>query len=349
MLPHLRLHKARATQRALVGRVEPLRINLGNGAKPTTIVYSDGSASAATCLRCPDARCMRYGFTELRLPGFPTFPGDGTPGVCASGALSWTVDGDSGPTIDRSKCFGCGLCVARCPVGAIHIAKDTTAVIVDTDTKHLRAAANARAIAARPQFTRAARYGTLGVERDASVERVADKIADLLRRSGPRFPTLLARNLLLGTGWQASMRRGGDTNVRIDLIAQRAAMLCAVEVELSDAVIDAPRSVLDSLAVLQARYGVKRKSLMGTVFASGLPNQRSEYWQVIADIQKVLSVRVCTVTPTALIMLVWAGKPLLSLPHGTDGRASIRSGLEKSVGRKLEVSAGVAAALETAK
>jgi len=292
---------------------------------------------------------MRFDPAELQVPGFASFPGDGSTDVCASGAITWTLDDDSGPRIDSSKCFGCGICATRCPVGAIHMTKDTKAVLVDEDTKHIRADRAANALTTRAKIAGVPRHGAVALEGDSRVEHVAERISGLLGRSSPRFPNLLARNLLLGTGWQAAMRRSGDTNVRIDIFAQRSTQHCAIEVEFSDAVIDAPRCVLDSLSVLLSRYSLKRDSLTGMVFAFSLPNQRSEYWQVIADIEKVLSVRVHTVTPMALMMLLWAGKSLTAMPYGTYGSASIRSGIEKSIGRKLAVSPGVAAALETAK
>ena len=296
---------------------------------------------------------MRYNERELNVPSFPDFPSDGNSSVCPTGALLWPNDSCSGPTINQSLCIGCCLCATRCPVGAISISKDGTTTVTDVDTNQIVEPDKANKEDVREDFLRVKRIGCIRKENDRILKHYSSGLIKALFHMGPRFPNIISRNLMIGTGWRAAARRAGDTNVRVDLVADRLEILSAIEVEFSNAIIDAPRSVLDSLAILLSRYDKDRSKIIGLVAALELPNLRSEYWQVIADIQKALDVRVYTVTVTALSMLLWNnavfGHVPDSLPFATIGHASIRDAIEMSLGRSLELSLGCASALESSK
>jgi ferredoxin len=278
-----------------------------------------------------------------------SFPGDGDSSVCPTGAVSWPLDSNSGPTVVTEACTGCGICVQRCPAAAIQLGHDGIAIVFDNDTPTLKVKKSGDAVATRANFERATRERRIAVASDESLARVAARIFDIGGQSGPRFPNLVARNLLVALGWSTAMRRAGDTNVRMDLLAQRDGLLCVTEVEFSDAVIDAPRSVLDGLAVLRGRYGVPAEFSAGLVVVGALPNQRSEYWHVMSDIEKTLGVRLHTATAGSLVLLVWEGAQLRHLPFASLGAPSIRSDIEKNLGTKLGITLGEAAALEAAK
>jgi hypothetical protein len=85
------------------------------------------------------------------------------------------------------------------------------------------------------------------------------------------------------------------------------------------------------------------------VVASVLPNQRSEYWHVMSDIETALGLRVHTVTVGALALLVWAGKLLTHQPFGHLGSPSIRADIERNLSERLSISFGCAGALEAPK
>jgi len=184
---------------------------------------------------------------------------------------------------------------------------------------------------------------------DNAVVRLTERVGRIGAASGTKFPNLYARNLLVAVGWHAAMRRAGDTNVRVDIVAQREAAVCVTEVEFTDAVIDAPRCVLDGIAVLRARYGLLEPTVVGLVVAGVLPNQRSEYWRVVADIEKALAVRVHTVTPAALVFLVWEGRTLNDPPFASHDAPTIRAALEANRLERFDLSLGVASALEAPK
>lgn len=349
MLRRLSIHRTEGEQRALTRAVLPVHVSMAAVEGGTTIEYSDGAREAPACLRCPDAPCLRYQPDELQPEGLPSFPSDGDLSVCPTGAFGWPIDVGVGPVVMPDLCIGCGLCIDRCPVGAIQLGTDGTARVLDDDTPTLKCTKSADALHARVAFERAARSARMAVASDTGLERLAQRISSTGMAGGPKFPNLLTRNLLAGLGWRVAMRRSGDTNIRMDLLAQRASSLCVTEVEFSDAVIDAPRNVLDGIAVLRARYRIPEGALVGLVVAGALPNQRSEYWHVISDIEKALGVRVHTATAAALVLLLWEGRTLEKLPFAALGQSSIRGDIEENIGHTLNLSQGVASALEARK
>jgi hypothetical protein len=70
-------------------------------------------------------------------------------------------------------------------------------------------------------------------------------------------------------------------------------------------VLDSPRALLEDVAVLHSRYGYAVDGIDPVSIILSLPNVRSEYYQVIRDIEKVLGLRCRTVTIGSLVALMW--------------------------------------------
>jgi NAD-dependent dihydropyrimidine dehydrogenase PreA subunit len=349
VLRRLDLSRANTLQRMLVGGVTPTRLDSPGDGGPLLVRYSDGTNGVSACVRCSDAPCLRFGQHETQLNIVPSFPSDGDTAVCPTDAITWSLDADSGPWVDKEKCIGCGLCVQRCPVGAISLGSDGLADVNDQDTPQLASDEAANAFATRERFVSVPRDRRISEVTDVSLDRFVERAEHAIESGGSRFPNLLSRNLLLGSGWIANIRRAGDTNVRLDLVAERKGRLVTAEIEYSDAAIDAPRSVLDSLAVIRNRHGVKPDLVTGMVLVWTLPNQRSEYWRVLGDIENVIGVRISTLTAPALACLVWQGTPLEALPTANHKLMSIRATMEANLGRSVEVTIGLRAVLEAQK
>jgi len=165
-------------------------------------------------------------------------------------------------------------------------------------------------------FRSAERTGVFLTESDAIADLLHPRLVEAWARVGDRFPDHLARNLLLAAGAGAAMRRKGDNSVRMDIALGPPwpAFGCA-EAEFGDtAVLDAPRDLMDDIAVSVGRFGKNIETLVALVITDLLPNRRSEYWRIVQDIRAVLELRIGTVTVFALFLLVWQGKRLVDLP-----------------------------------
>lgn len=328
----------------------PLSISWGLGETETKISFADKVDETGSCIRCVNPPCMEFRREELKVDAFKEFPSDGDIHVCPTEAIQWDTTHTS-PVVRIESCISCGLCVTRCPVGAIHLESDgahindaPNAAFVETG-KAVEAKSN---LALQKRFASLPRQGRfLSADYDRSLEDITARILTMGQNFSSQFPKRVARNLLMGVGVSCAMRRLGDVNLRMDLFFEAAGIASGTgSVELGDEVLDAPRNLLDSIAVLCHRYTFKKEEITPLVVTGRLPNRRAEYWGVIGDISKVMQVdiRIRSLTFAALILLIWNQKRL-DLTDGRmffadDSTKSIRHFIEEILGREIVVADG---------
>lgn len=343
--------------KGLYSNILPLSIDWNDGGRPASISFSDGTTSNGSCVRCLNPPCMGYSEEELRVDVFKDFPLDRNNAVCPTSAIRWPMDTEA-PVIESQICISCGLCVARCPVRAIHLDHDGAHVndLANSQFRVLDSVATrelvARQVSAFEGVSESGRYLT---ESDVLLESFFERLILLTADQGAQFPNHLARNLLIGVGVGAAMRRRGDTNIRMDLILGPPGVDRGTgEVEFGSDLLDAPRNVLDNVAVLVARYHVSKDEIIPLVVCLALPNMRSDYWQVIKDVRDVLGLGILTITVGTLAILLW-NRVALSLAHGAEPyldieNLSLRPTMEGLLGRQLNLTGeGYPGLLESAK
>lgn len=292
------VHKGRKDPRSFQRSYDskPVQVECRPGCS-TTVKLNDGRSGEGVCLGCGDTPCLLKNASELTLFGaLEEFPGDPSRDVCPTDAIHWSSESAS-VTINSDDCIGCGLCVSRCPYGAINIANGLTASVQTDDTASL--------LAPEP-FT-----GTHpGVEKVGQVLRLdspsARQLPALIGNLSDDKRNLLVRNLLHEIGLNCRTRRRGDTNVRIDAVGfSRGEKPFVAEIEFGFAVLESPRALLEDVAVLHSRYGYDIKMIDPISLVLSLPSLRSEYYQVVRDIENVIGIRCRTITIGALISLLW--------------------------------------------
>jgi ferredoxin len=264
---------------------------------PSSVILADDRKGQGTCLGCSHAPCIEKHPSELTLLGeLEAYPGDPSSEVCPPHAISWDAI-NSLPVIDGDACIGCGLCVARCPYGALSLSQGAIADVVATDPNRLVTLTHVKREHAKP-----IRTGTI-----ARLDAPAAKALPIsVQALGDAKVMLLVRNLFHEVGLNARVRRRGDTNMRIDGVGlSRSGRPFVAEVEVSVAVLESPRALLEDVAILHARYGYAVTDIDPISVILSFPNVRSEYYQVIQDIEKVLSIRCRSVTVGALVALLW--------------------------------------------
>lgn len=263
----------------------------------TAIMLADKRAGAGTCLGCGSAPCMEKDHSELALFGkLDAFPGDPSRDVCPTRAIRWDVE-KSVAAVLADDCIGCGLCIARCPYGAISLADGLTACVETTDPDKLIAEGTAKG--EHPQVERSGQIATLDAPAAANLPDTVGPLEDAKT-------TLLVRNLLNEVGLNARTRRRGDTNMRIDAVGfSRSERPFVAEIETGAGVLESPRALLEDVAVLHSRYGYAIDGIDPVSIILSFPNIRSEYYQVIRDIEEVLGLRCRTITVGALVALLW--------------------------------------------
>lgn len=274
----------------------------------TIVSLSDGRSGAGTCLGCGDAPCMYKAPSELSLFGLlESFPGDPSLDVCPTRALQWNAEkGNTYVVVD--DCIGCGLCVSRCPYGAISLKDGLTAFIETDDPDNLADAPPRKNECPRPK--KKGKIASLDAQAAKNLPYQVSKLQDTRAN-------LLVRNLLNEIGLNARIRRRGDTNMRIDVVGfSRNEKPFVAEIEFHKDALESPRFLLEDVAILHSRYGFDTCDIDPISILLTLPNVRSEYYQVMRDIEKVVGLQCRTITIGVLIALLWSCSKLQGFDEG---------------------------------
>lgn len=127
----------------------------------------------------------------------------------------------------------------------------------------------------------------------------------------PNGENELIRLMAEGLGLKIYFPRKGDNSERFDAVIEFPEYKSVVEIEIpSTEILDAPRNLLDDYAVLKCRKKEKGSDIVPLVICWDLPNKRTDYWNVITDINAVLGIKVKTISILALALHFWTNTPL---------------------------------------
>jgi ferredoxin len=251
--------------------------------------------------------------------------------VCPTDAIRRGVDGLA--VIDTNSCIGCGLCVVRCPVGAIWVDEGTAVANVELPTAEAyepRSAPEDAFTALRDSITGLLAPESLPYTSTVVLAPQIDRARQIIEGpSGQNVLRTLARNTFLLTGASARLKIVGDNNAACELLVDDGTDLLVVEIEAGADVLDAMRRVLAGTAIIVARYGLRLEDVTATLVINRMPNRRVDYYAVAADVQARLGLATITI-PTAVL--------LLHIRAGGIGLATLMSDLS-GLGNSGDVSA----------
>ena len=285
--------------------------NFHEGLRPVTVELADSTQGRGSCLGCRDAPCMMLAETEMDLPQvIKEFPGNPSKEVCPTQAITWGAT-DQFVQVNEGTCIGCGLCVARCPYGAISLGGRGVAVVEAGDPDGLTVGTpNVPNRLGHPETVAMGRIAPMDL---AAVRQMPESIAGMYSHVANRF----VRNLLIACGVQCRIHRPGDTNVRMDgVLATADGNLGVLEIEFGGEPLDSLRAVLEDVAVLHSRYGIELDVIAPVSVVGELPNARSEYFLVIQDVEDVLRLRCRTLTVGALLAVLWGFQRIEGFAEG---------------------------------
>lgn len=247
----------------------------------------------ACCLRCPDEPCYRFNISEGG--------GGNTIQVCPVDAIR-EPRAENGPSIS-DDCVGCGLCAMRCPVGAIQISPDGTAVVSRPELDLVTQVAD------ESEFLEKRAERTTKVQWSSEVwehlsGRLAETAADFRQRS---FYPLVA-NLFTAAGHPAWKPPSGDTNNRIDLVL--ASDLDSLPVEVKSRTesiainVKSVQQALENRVVLDERQFFAADRASSTlVVGFGYPAPRSDVTELVVDIAKAFDIKIGLISLSDLYVL----------------------------------------------
>lgn len=145
-------------------------------------------------------------------------------------------------------------------------------------------------------------------ESDDIMEEIYEKISHYDGRS--MVPNVLVRNLIIALNHECAISRTGDVYTRMDAVySSKIKPACngVVEIEFGRDTLEASRGILDDIAVMHSRNNLDKKNNAALVVCLSFPNKRQGYFQVIKDINRVLGLKIQTISLGALLLLVWNG------------------------------------------
>ena len=309
------------------------------------------SRSNATCLHCDNPKCLYFEESEISCNDLKNFPIDTNNHVCPVEAIKWDNTLNS-PQINNEICLNCGICVSRCPVGAIFftgekmcISNHKSAKIESfeySNSNIKKQYEQISAIISTPHIRKKYEY----------CEKQLLLAYARIKSLKSSLHTLLVRNLLICLGVRSSASRIGDVYTRMDAIYSTDSSFGAVEVEFGKETLDASRAILDDIAVLYSRYGIEKESNKALVVCFQLPNERQGYWQVVKDIKKVEGIKINTVSLGALLILLWNGcqfEPDKYSYYADYDNMEIRTNISKQLGYNPDISDRLLGVLEPKK
>ncbi len=278
--------------------------------KPARLLL-DGQYVQTACMGCGDQPCIRFSEDEISCPEFPDFSYERDFSVCPMKAIRWNYENDS-PEIDNTACIGCGICAARCPVGAIYYTGRDVCVSRRRDERYTRRVVYSPAAIEKQkkQLSVVNKIMWRHHFRKESMNAMADIYSIMSRVDGrSMIPNLIVRNLLICLGYRCAISRSGDVYTRMDAVYSGKAdwnkTLGVVEVEFGRDTLDASRGILDDIAVLHSRSHIDKNTNSALVVCLSFPNKRQGYFQVIKDIKNVLGLEIQTISLGVLLMFAW--------------------------------------------
>lgn len=254
------------------------------------------------CCNCSQRYCSRYTSNELHSELFAAFPKNTSNRVCPTDAIDFDETGCA--YINSDSCINCGLCVHRCPFAAIQFSpkKHTCQINTERQLSYKECSSNDQQLVINDLFAIKKVVSYTGISKS-----FASTLADKMKVNTNAFPDLseiVVRNSFLNAGLICNTNAAGNNHFRVEFFAESNDKIIIGESEITNTdTLSVTRRILDDIAVLIGRYGFTSNQILPLAVINGLPNKRTDYYEVVEDIYNVLGVQICTITYHALFML----------------------------------------------
>ncbi len=298
-------------------------------------IESGDAKLSCACIKCAKPQCISYYDEEYLCDSVIGFASDLNSSACPTNAINWSNE-EQEIVINQSACIKCGICISRCPFGAIYF-DNMDSVAINTDRSNYRYEIVTLPEEAEELQEECAKtienLTTSRKHRRANEQAILDIYSAI--KNNPAVAALLCRNLFISFGANCALRRIGDIYARMDAVFELHGSVGVIEMEFESDTLSVIRNLLDDLAIMQSRYGISVRDLIPVALCLSLPNTRQGFYQVCDDVDTVLDIQIRTLTIGALLLLLWNGADLVFADDNF--RLGFR---DTSIKRNLELLAG---------
>lgn len=283
-------------------RINERVVSIAYGDRGSFLEYEDDSFTPGACIACANKTCMSYNTDEMRTPTFMAFPHNTSRRVCPVDAIS-IVHETGFATIDSETCIGCGLCLHRCPVAAIQFDMNGGKCAINLDESILvQCNSSEQEAFLRDIKDVARRIGYTKIPVEASDSYLTKIHTTAKGRSD--VADIILRNYFINLGIPCNINAKGNNHMRTKFFAEDGEhILFGESNDENGDTLSLPRRIMDDYAVLTARHGISRDKLVPLAIINGLPNKRTDYYEVINDVKNILGFQIHTLTYHILFIL----------------------------------------------
>lgn len=291
--------------------------------KTSKITLNNDQKIEASCLVCSEAFCIN---STVDQDVFEPLKTSQKETLCPVDAIKI----NKGSISIEEHCISCGLCIVSCPLGALSFDENYNVFVSTSREKLIEIEKKVET----SQFS--IEYSTdFNVENEILLRKVVSKVNSSQSKTST-VNDLVAKSLSK-KNIPTYLTRLGDVNLRMDAISKTGETFYIMEIEVL-ANLDSPRDILDDVAVFCSRHKIQKSQVVGVIVLAELPNKRTEYWELISDIEKVTGLKIATIPIAALLTLLWnRAKLKIDDYYLNHLNTSAREAVETALGRKINL------------
>lgn len=280
---------------------------------PALWVTNDGQKIQSHCVSCTSRPCMQYTSEEIHESDILSknfeFRANSAYKTCVVNAIKFNEESNT-PIIDENSCFGCGICMERCPTKAIYLTDTSAKININEINNEYKLASISFYNNFFTNILKAKVIGHYRLPNERNLEILMSNLKKLIANKNSKLDiNLLSRNLMRSQGYLTISYNQGVQYSTIDLIAINKCNneTVIIEVEPTNA-IETPRILLVALAIMVERHKLDDKNTKLLSIGLIFPNNREEFWNVVDDIKEILDLNIKFITIPSIITMLWLAK-----------------------------------------
>lgn len=262
---------------------------------------NDGTRIKGSCASCSSQPCIKYTTSDIEPAAFASFEKNPSNRVCPTSAIR--IDAEGVAVIDSNLCIRCGLCIHRCPFAAIQFSILEDSCSISSASEYMTEST----ISAQNNQIKKLKSLPKHIKFNKITQTFCSDYQHRLRSREKKVSDLseiTVRNSFINLGCPCATKPAGNNHIRTEFFAQIENKVIIGESEITNTdTLSVCRRILDDLSVLISRNGFKYDDIIPVAVINGLPNRRTDFYEVITDINNVLGIQISTITYYLLFIL----------------------------------------------